>query len=61
MARARDKSQVPLVWWVTPPHSFCRRHSDAETALSAAQVLGCLAECETKQVSHSFALLNQVR
>ena len=25
----------------------------------AAQVLGCLAECERMQVSHSFALLNK--
>ncbi len=27
----------------------------------ATQVLGCLAECERMQVSHSFALLKQVR
>ena len=27
----------------------------------AAQVLECLAECERTQISHSFALLKQVR
>lgn len=38
-----------------------QRASDAETPQPAAQVLGCLAECERTQFSHSFALLKQVR
>ena len=38
-----------------------QRAADAETTRSRSQVLDWLFECERTQISHSFALLKQVR